>query len=197
MVQLIETGKWLQAGKQGPAPHIVKQANLRHLALMFGARVFVETGTFRGDMLWALKDEFDSLFSIELSEELCRYSRHRCAPFPRIKIHQGDSSKGLLEICANLSGRVVFWLDGHYSGGDTALGGEISPILGELATIQSRPEIIPIIVIDDARLFNRETGYPELGTVLAFFDQWSVAMNVSVHDDAIVAVPRDLMVKRG
>jgi hypothetical protein len=192
-LQLRELKAWIASGKAGPTPHIMKQANLRRLARLYLASTFVETGTCRADMLFALRDAFQKLISVELSEELCRYSRNRCARFPHIEIRQGDSAIELGSICSSLTGRVLFWLDGHYSGGDTALGDSISPIVSELLTIRDRTEIEPIVVIDDARLFKPGTGYPTLNSILDGFRDWPKQMNVSVHDDAIVAIPESLL----
>ena len=40
-------------------------------------KILVETGTYRGDMLDAMKDSFDTLYSIELSKELYDLARSR------------------------------------------------------------------------------------------------------------------------
>ena len=61
--------KWQRSGRPAPPPHQVKQAILRKYASKFNTRVLVETGTFLGDMIEAMRDNFDKIFSIELSEE--------------------------------------------------------------------------------------------------------------------------------
>lgn len=186
--------KWLSEGKLGPAPHLVKQANLRRLARLFQVDTIVETGTFRADMLYALREDFKFLISVELSKDLYEYARDRCARFSNIQIRNGDSATELREICARLSGRTIFWLDGHYSGGDTALGDVTSPIIEELNAIKSRKEIEPIIVIDDAWLFVEGTGYPLLSEIFSHFQSWDDRnINISIHDDAIVAIPQGLL----
>jgi hypothetical protein len=53
---------------------------------------------------------------------------------------------------------VTIFLDGHYSGGDTAIGDEIvdgfssAPLLQELEIIMNRPHN-DIVIIDDVRMF--------------------------------------------
>jgi hypothetical protein len=172
----------------------MKQANLRRMSRMFDTSVLVETGTCRGDMVWALKDDFKQIFSVELSGELYKYSVHRCEGFPQIHLRLGDSATELSTICNEISGRVLFWLDGHYSGGDTAIGTDISPILAELNSIRNSGQIEPIILIDDARLFKVGTGYPTLSRVFECFATFNVPMNVSVYDDAICAFPLHLLI---
>lgn len=185
--------RWLEKGKTGPAPHSVKQANLRYLGHRFKAAVLVETGTFRADMLVSLHNNFEKLFSVELSKELYEYSKRRCAGLPNVVIHNGDSAKVLPEICGSISGTVLFWLDGHYSGGDTALGDKTCPAIDELNVILQSRNITPVIVIDDARLFNGMDGYPTILNVLDCIRSHPVAMQVNIHDDAIVAVPDSVL----
>lgn len=184
---------WMLSGKIGPTPHPMKQANLRCLKRLYQVPTFVETGTCRADMLVALRRDFSTLYSVELSEELCRYSRQRCTEFPNVEIRQGDSATELGLICKGLRGRVLFWLDGHYSGGDTARGNEVSPIIAELNAIRMSSPIEPIIVIDDARLFKEGTGYPTIAEIFSHFEGWAEHMNVSIHDDAIIAIPEILV----
>ena len=54
-------------------------------------------------------------------------------------------------------------MDGHYSGGSTALSDV--PILAELAAVLGAP-IDHVVLIDDARLFDGTDGYPRLVDVL-------------------------------
>lgn len=186
---------WLESGKEGATPHCVKQANLRHLSRSFQIPTFIETGTFHGDMLCALHGEFARLISIELSEHLCDYSRKRCAIFENVEIYLGDSATRLADLGEHLAGRVLFWLDGHYSGGDTALGDSVSPIIRELDVIRSWHQVQPFILIDDARLFRPGTGYPCLREVFDHIREWKhIHLSVSIHDDAIVCIPSSLLV---
>ena len=48
-----------------PPPHVVKQRVLREYAERYELKVFVETGTYRGDMVQAMKPLFDKIYSIE------------------------------------------------------------------------------------------------------------------------------------
>ena len=57
---------------------------------------------------------------------------------------------------------TLFWLDAHYSGGETAQGPEDSPIMKELDFILNHRSD-HCILIDDARCFNGKAGYPRIG----------------------------------
>ena len=189
-----EVAAWLAGGKVGATPHCVKQANLRRLGRQLDVPTLVETGTFRADMMCAMRNSFAALYSIELSEQLYEYSRNRCKAFPNISLLHGDSAVQLSLICGKLRGRALFWLDGHYSGGDTALGDVVSPIIGELHAIRSFRHIEPIIVIEDARLFAVGTGYPTLSQLFDCLSEWGESFfSISIHDDAIVCIPKSLL----
>lgn len=180
---------WLRNGKHGPAPHEVKQANLRRLALTYQIPLMVETGTYAGDMVAAMQAQFERLISIELSEQLHREAVARFSHLPHVEILQGDSGRVLAELCPKLSGRVLFWLDGHYSGGITACGDQPSPIMAELDAIYGNPKIEPVIVIDDARCFEGVDGYPTLRELEQWLRARSSETVISVHDDAIFLAP--------
>jgi lysophospholipase L1-like esterase len=145
-----------------PAPHTSKQAVLREYGQKFGCRVLIETGTFRGDMIAALQGDFARLHSIELSPELHRAAVERFARQPHIRIHQGDSAAVLPRLLKEIQEPVVFWLDGHSSGGVTAKGEINTPILAELQTILDHPVRRHVIIIDDAREFGVGKHYPSL-----------------------------------
>jgi hypothetical protein len=61
---------------------------------------------------------------------------------------------------------ALFWLDGHYSGGETARGAQGSPIIAELETVFSR-KLDDVVLIDDIRCFTGFDGYPSLADLKA------------------------------
>lgn len=117
------------------------------------APLFVETGTFRGDTAaWAL-DHFRQVYSIELSRELHEKCRERFAREDRVTLLQGDSAAVLGELLPKIDGRCFFWLDAHFSSGETACGEVSVPLIEELEIIAGHRRKDHIIVIDDCRLF--------------------------------------------
>jgi hypothetical protein len=62
--------RWTLRGKTAPPPHVIKQRAIKSYARRFGLSVFVETGTYLGDMVEAVRPHFKKIYSIELSEEL-------------------------------------------------------------------------------------------------------------------------------
>ena len=148
----------------GLLSHEDKAKLILHYAKKHNCRTFVETGTYKGDMINACNDFFDELFSIELSHELFLGSKGRFADIGKIHVFEGNSGNVLPEIATMIKGPALFWLDAHYSGGETARGQEDSPIIKELNFIMSRGNS-PCILIDDARCFNGKSGYPRINTL--------------------------------
>jgi hypothetical protein len=152
---------WENNGRLGP-PHVVKQRILIDHAKKFNLEVLVETGTFLGDMIYAMKDQFKEIYSIELSQELHEKAKEAFRTSPHIHLVAGDSSKALDSVLAGITKPCLFWLDGHYSGGITALGEERCPIRAEFAAILRHPIQGHVLLIDDSQCFDGNYGYPTL-----------------------------------
>lgn len=69
--------EWERRGRPNPPPHLVKQSVIRRYAQQYGIRTFIETGTFHGDMVEAMRKHFDKMYSIELSQDLCARAKAR------------------------------------------------------------------------------------------------------------------------
>src|SRR5258706_16154496 len=65
-----EIHKWESAGRPIPPPDAVKQKVVREYAERFRIKLLVETGTYLGDMINAVKDVFSVIHSIELDKAL-------------------------------------------------------------------------------------------------------------------------------
>ena len=153
---------WRGKRTAAKVPRLIKERTVRHYASRFSPAVFIETGTFRGDMLFACKDMFTRLESIELDESLHAAAVHRFSSNPRIRIHHGDSADILPHLIAELHEPALFWLDAHYSGGITARGSIDTPIVRELDLILSHDVLDHVVLIDDAHEFIGSNGYPTL-----------------------------------
>lgn len=118
-------------------------------------KIFVETGSYLGSGIEdVLKtDYFDEIHSIELSNKWYNYCKQKFSYTPKVKLHYGDSASVLEKL--NLPNvPILFFLDAHYSGGETA-GKDIDngcPVLRELDILCKKCFPGDIIVIDDMRL---------------------------------------------
>jgi hypothetical protein len=180
---------WERSGRSTPPPHQVKQRIVSSYGAEFGTKILVETGTFRGDMVDAMKEKFEAIYSIELSPRLCALARRRFHRHPHIRILSGDSGNMLPEILSGISAPCLFWLDGHYSGGDTAQGATETPVVGELRTILTHrfPEGAAqhVVLIDDARCFDGTHDYPRLEQLQELTAAFCPGCEFSVDEDVI------------
>lgn len=121
--------------------------------------IFIETGTHKGNMINGVKGYFRKIYSFELGRDLWFSSFKRFRYNHSIKIIWGDSAEELPKILEVIKEPCLFWLDAHYSGGETARADEDTVIEKELAVVLKHP-YNHTILIDDARLFNGRDGYP-------------------------------------
>ncbi len=149
----------------------IQKKNLRYITLKenliisyqkkYNIKTFVETGTYRGDMINAMLRHFDSIYSVELGMELYHAAQERFRSEKKVHLLQGDSAEVVKDIERILTSPCIYWLDAHYSRGVTARANIDTPINDELKIIL-RDNLRSIILIDDARLFYGKDGYPVL-----------------------------------
>jgi hypothetical protein len=166
LVKKLAILKWQATGKPAPPPHAIKQQVIQAFTKSFKYDVFVETGTYLGAMIWTVLEDFKKIFTVELSSELHKRAVRMFRKYQHVKCLQGDSGMVLHKLVPTINEGAIFWLDGHYSGGITALGDQVCPIYNELDAIIANDQYNHLILIDDARLFrNGEQGYPGLEEV--------------------------------
>lgn len=131
----------------------------------FDPKIFIETGTYRGDMVNRMSKRFDKIYSIELSPELHAAAIRRFASQPHIEILQGDSGAVLPELLKRVDKPALFWLDAHFSGGETTRTDIDTPIEAELRVILNHKVKNHVVLIDDAREFVGKNGYPPAASI--------------------------------
>lgn len=152
---------WVFGGKQGVSPPaLLKRRVIKQHARKFSSQVFIETGTYLGDTVAAVKNLFSEIHSVELGGKLAEEARKRFLRYPQIHIHQGDSAKVLPRILQESPKSRLFWLDAHYSEGVTVGDDEHLPLISEIKTILGHWVSGSVILIDDARLMGKQKGYP-------------------------------------
>ena len=185
--------RWIKKNKPAPPPSFHKQSLILRYAKKYNIKSLVETGTYRGDMLQATKRYFDILYSIELSKKLYHNAKKRFLYDSNIKLIHGNSGEKIKEVLKVLKQPAIFWLDGHYSSGDTALGDKITPILDELNNIFNCNNYEHIILIDDARLFGVEKDYPSIEQLSIFIENNSKKYSIEIKNDCIRLIPKSLI----
>lgn len=154
--------KWIIKNKPAPPPHFIKQRIIKQYGRKYSLKSFIETGTNEGDTIIAVKDIFKKIYSIELDKQLFNKAKNKFQSNININIFNGDSSTILPVLLEKIDEPVLFWLDGHYSGGVTAKGILNTPIYMELNSIFNHKVKNHVILIDDARLFIGKDDYPKL-----------------------------------
>ena len=172
-----------------PLPPFIKRSIILRYALDHHCKTLVETGTQYGDTPYLFRDEFDTIYTIELSSSLAAMARKRFRPFPHIQVIEGDSGQKLAELLPRLRSKALFWLDGHYSAGLTARGSKDCPIYAELHSIASLCKVPFVVLIDDARCFGNDRDYPSLQELKNFVGELMPAYTMGVNNDIIYAVP--------
>ena len=184
--------KWIRDGKPAPPPPLAKREMLESYADRFNLKFFVETGTFRGDTVEAMRRRFDRVYSIELAEHFYEKAKRRFAGAANVHLRQGDSGKVMPQVVSELDKPTLFWLDGHYSGGDTAQGDLRCPVWGELEAIFSGMTQPFVVLIDDARCFVNEGAidYPAVGDIEAWVKERDPDLRLEVEMDCIRIAPK-------
>jgi hypothetical protein len=129
----------------------------------YGLRVFVETGTGRGDGLaHARRFPFERLYSVEIVESQAEEMRLAFAGDARVTIAAGSSVSFLRRLLPTITVPTLFWLDAHYPGADLGLAAFDAepdrtvrlPLPEELRVIhEHRPAGSDVILIDDRRIY--------------------------------------------
>lgn len=181
--------EWERNGRAVPPPHVVKQHTLLNYAKKYNLKVLVETGTYYGDMVNALKDNFKYIYSIEIGKDLYEQAKKRFENACNVELILGDSGRELKRVMEKLDRPALFWLDGHYSAGVTARGIKDTPIYEELNHIFSRQDEGHVIIIDDARCFGTNPAYPTIDELKEFIYSNRKDMKIFIQDDSIRITP--------
>jgi len=181
---------WLAAGRPAPAPSAVKHDIVRDYADRHGLATLVETGTYRGGTIDALRDRFTRIYSIELDDALYERARARFAHLRHVTILHGDSAQMLPEVLAQLGQPALFWLDGHYSGPGTAKGRRETPIVEEIRAVLAHPVAGHVILVDDARVFGTWPDYPTLDEFRRLVTTEAPTLDFTIADDIIRIHPK-------
>jgi hypothetical protein len=107
---------WILRGRPERSPHLLKQMVVREYGEKFELNTLVETGTYYGEMVAAMRHHFDRIYSIEYLPELAARAERKFASDRHIQIFQGDSRAVMPQVLALLTAPALFWLDAGYYG---------------------------------------------------------------------------------
>jgi hypothetical protein len=174
---------WILRGRPTRSPHLLKQKVVREYGERFGLGTLVETGTYYGEMVAAMKDYFDRIYSIEFVLELASRAVRKFARDAHVRIFCGDSRVVMPEVLALLKAPALFWLDAGYYGWVGIRSNE-QRLSAELEMILSHP-FPHVILLDDARGLTGRDGIPSVADVKAYVE--------STFPQRVVEVKYDIM----
>ena len=150
---------WKLRGEPIRSPHLLKQRTVLEYARRHNLRVLVETGTYYGEMVAAMKNRFAKIYSVEFDSALAQRAAKKFSAQPHIRILEGDSAKVVPEVLKSLQEPALFWLDAGYYGW-AGLQGDRQRLTTELESILKSPIRGHVILMDDARGLNGQNGSP-------------------------------------
>jgi hypothetical protein len=158
---------------------------------------FIETGTHLGTMPFSLSKCFSKIDTVEISKNFSdriyatieRQEGEVRELFEKINFHTGDSREKLKELLLDNDEQCLFFLDAHYSGGETEFNDSVCPTLEELAAIENHHRNDHLIVIDDLKTFVEDSAYPSPETVCEKLLEINSNYNIVYFVNMIVAFP--------
>ena len=188
--QSSDLATWQKRPRTLPLPHLLKQKILKGYANEYKLSILVETGTYMGEMVEALRSSFQEVYSIELSEKFVRRARTYFRYCKNVNILQGDSGDVIGDLIQKVDRPTLFWLDGHWSADETARGKKSTPIMEELGHILNAKDLRHIILIDDARAFGKSEDYPTMDELAEFVHSFRKNIQIVSEDDIIRILPQ-------
>lgn len=149
----------------------------RNLFKEYPNRVFVETGSYRGDAIrHALAAKFERIISIDIDPESTKFCYQRFdlknSGLP-IELHTGDSALMLWYLIKDIDEPITFWLDSHWQMlSEEDRGQNPFPLMAELTQIRKHHINTHTILIDDMLImqndivgYNRKDIYQMLSSI--------------------------------
>lgn len=176
-------------GASVPPPHLIKQRVVMEYGRRFQANAMVETGTYLGVMVDAARRDYPLIISIELDTAFARRAGRLFRHAPNVHIIQGESGRVLAALAPRLPERTVYWLDAHWSGGDTARADLDTPIITEVTSIFKQARNPAALLIDDAHLFVGQDDYPTIEQFRGHVTSLDSTATFEIADNIIRIVP--------
>lgn len=185
----------LSMGRQINLHGYMKYVVLRDLGRRTSARCLIESGTYLGVTARRCSKAFEHVLTIELDPKLATEAAAYLSSLHNVEVLQGDATRLLPEIIArDVAREAVVFLDGHFSGGETALGEVSEPAILEMEILARHSDRICGIVVDDFRLFGIEPGFPSKAQLVSAAERMFPypRFELKVHSDQLIVERRSV-----
>jgi hypothetical protein len=179
---------WKLRGEPVRSPHLVKQRAVQEYAERYALRTLVETGTYYGEMVAAMRRRFDQIYSVEFDSVLAHRAQKKFSRWPHIHILQGDSQRVVPELLQSLDQPALFWLDAGYYGW-AGLQGNKQRLTSELEAVLGHRIQNHVILMDDARGLNGQNGAPTVEQLKQRIEAEFTGRSVEVKHDILRITP--------
>lgn len=152
-----------------------------------GATTLVETGTYLGNTARRASFFFENVYTVEVDQTLYEKAKTFLEPRKNVECLLGDCADVLPQLMARPEmDKVVLFLDGHFSGGETGCGIVEEPAVALLASLAPFRCRIVGIVIDDFRTLTGIDGTPTKSAVFEALEKYFPEFITNVHLDQIL-----------
>jgi hypothetical protein len=187
----LEVAKWSlrrilnENPNQTRLPDVLKRRVIASYAQRYKLKSFVESGTYLGGTAAFMRKYCPRVYSVEFQPHLAQAAQERFAQDPAIRIFQGDGSIWIPRIVAELREPALFWLDGHFAAGTTCDGEVACPTLQEISAALGDTRYPHVLLVDDAREFKGDGGYPTLDALQQFIRSAKPDVAIEVKNDIV------------
>lgn len=136
----------------------VPEKEVEYLKNTLELNTFVEGGTYKGGTAKNMSSKFSKVFTIEKSDVMYEEAKETLKNYKNVTMLKGDTRDHLRSVL-HKHDNILFWLDAHWSGGDTYGEDDECPLIEELEIIFGFDRN-QVILIDDARLFLAPPPHP-------------------------------------
>ncbi len=180
---------WKVRGEPRRIPHLLKQRAVLEYARKYQLTTLVETGTYYGEMIAAVRKRFHQIYSIELDPRLAKLAQQRFRGNARVEIIEGDSQRVVPQLLDRINESCLWWLDAGYCGWTGEIGNP-NRLGSELYSILSDQRFPHVVLMDDADGVNGEGGSPTLAELITSIQANYPDRQVEVVRNIIRITPR-------
>ena len=180
---------WKVRGEPRRIPHLLKQRAVLEYARKYGLTTLVETGTYYGEMIAAVRKPSTKSTRSSWIRDWRSSRSSASAGTHGVEIIEGDSQKVVPELLVRINESCLWWLDAGYCGWTGEIGNP-NRLGSELYSILSDRRFPHVVLMDDADGVNGEGGSPTLAELIASIQANYPDRQVEVVRNIIRITPR-------